>query len=115
MENKIYLPNTNGYYRIGSKVFNSRNQELIPDQSGRYKISVYRGKYFTYRPPGKINKPERIDTSNLKAIPGFSNYFYDSDKNVYSRTGIKLKPDNNYYKLKNDNSNYKKININNLI
>lgn len=115
MNDKIYLPNTNGYYRIGSKVFNSRDQELIPDQSGRYKISVYRGKYFTYRPPGKINKPSRIDTNTLSNIPGFSNYYYDSDKNIYSSGGLKLKPDNNYYKLKSDEGEYKRININKLL
>lgn len=114
-DKKIYLPGTNGYYRINNEVYNSRDQKLVPDHSGRYKISIYPGKYFLYRAPGEFAKPSRIDTSNLNTIPGFSNYFYDSNKNVYSSGGLKLKPDNNYYKLKNDEGKFKRIRLNKIL
>lgn len=115
MENKIYLPGTDYYYRIGNKVFNKKDHELIPIGGGRYRLKKYKNHYIEYRPPGEINKPERMDTNNLNTIPGFSNYSY-SGFDVYSRTGLKLKPSqNNSYYLKNDEGIFKRIRLNKIL
>ena len=117
IENKdkvIFLFGTDGYYRINSKVYNSRNQELIPDSSGRYKLKVYNGKYITYRAPGEYNKPSRKDISTLNSIPGFSDYYY-TDSNVYNKNGKLLKPNNNSYYLKNDYGEWKRVKLNKIV
>lgn len=114
MEKRIYLPGTDYYYRIGNRVFNKRDQELIPDNSGRYKLKVYKGKYITYRAPGKYNKPERKDISVLNSIPSFSDYYY-SDSNVYNKNGKLLKPNNNSYYLKNDYGEWKRVKLSKIV
>lgn len=114
MENKIYLPGTDYYYRIGNKVFNKRDHELVPIGGGRYRLKKYKNNYIEYRPPGEINKPSRIDTSGLEKIPGFSDYSY-SGSDVYSRTGLKLKSQNNSYYLKNDEGIFKRIRLNKIL
>lgn len=111
---RIYLTGTDGYYRINNEVYNSRNQKLIPDHSGRYKLKIYPGKYIIYRAPGNFSVPERKDISTLNSIPGFSDYYYEEGK-VYNKHGILLRPQNNSYILKDDKGNRKRIRLNKII
>lgn len=114
INNKIYLPGTDYYYRIGNKVYNKRDQELTPDHSGRYKLKILPGRYKLYRAPGDYNKPERIDITGLNSIPSFSDYYY-SDSKVYNKHGKLLKPNNDSYYIKNDEGEWKRVKLNKII
>lgn len=117
MSEKIILPGTDGYYRIENKVYNNRNQELIPDKHGRYKLKIYNKHYLRYRPPGNINNPIREDISKLEPLPFFSSYYYKrGEEQIYNKHGKLLKPDkNNSYYLKNDEGEWRRIKLKKIL
>lgn len=118
-EMNILLPGTDGYYRKGNKVYNKRNQELIPDQKGRYKLKIYTHKYLIYRAPGEINKPVRKDINQLNPLPNYPGYYYevvDDEEILYNRHGKLLKPDkNNSYYLKNREGEWRRIKLKKIL
>lgn len=110
---KVYLPGSNNYYRVGNKVFNGRGMELKPDPAGRYKIRATRNVWFYARIEGldgSINWPLRKDTTGMKPLLEYPGYYIDLDE-VYNRHGIKLRPQRGYYKLKNREGKWKNIRL----
>lgn len=114
---KVYLPDSDNYYRIGNKVFNRRGMELKPDPAGRYKIRATRNVWFYARIEGldgSINWPLRKDTTKLKHIENFPGYFLDGNS-VVNRWGITLRPQRTkYYRLKDSKGVFRSVRLETL-
>lgn len=114
--NKVKLLGFSNYFRSGSKVFNSRGRELIPDPQGRYKLKVYQGLYRYYRPPiNCIMEDSRISQEEYDKLPildGFSSYRIRGDK-IITKTRRILFNKSGIYHIKNDNKEYRNVKLHN--
>lgn len=117
MKGRVYLRDHPGYYKVGNAIYNKRNQVLIPDKQGRYKLKNIYNAWESIRiegPDYSINWAMRKDTTKLKHIENFPGYFLDGNS-VVNRWGITLRPQRTkYYRLKDSKGVFRSVRLETL-